>query len=107
MLYFTSPSFSFYPGYQRFFSRAAGIFGGGRRPTHLRPYAKATSGGDVTETGNALEKSLAPRVVSFRLCSIPDSFYANTKTAVLIYLIKRRSVYSRAAFVSKSLFLNQ
>ena len=26
-----------YPGYQRFFSRAAGIFGVGRRPTHLRP----------------------------------------------------------------------
>ena len=25
-----------YPGYQRFFSRAAGIFGVGRRPTHLR-----------------------------------------------------------------------
>ena len=26
-----------YPGYQRFFSRVAGIFGVGRRPTHLRP----------------------------------------------------------------------
>ena len=26
-----------YPGYQRFFSRAVGIFGVGRRPTHLRP----------------------------------------------------------------------
>ena len=26
-----------YPGYQRFFSRAAGIFGVGRRPTRLRP----------------------------------------------------------------------
>ena len=26
-----------YPGYQRFFSRAAGIFGVVRRPTHLRP----------------------------------------------------------------------
>ena len=27
-----------YPGYQRFFSRAAGIFGFGRRgPTHLPP----------------------------------------------------------------------
>ena len=26
-----------YPGYQRFFSRAAGIFGVGRRPTHFRP----------------------------------------------------------------------
>ena len=35
-----------YPGYQKFFSRAAGIFGVGRRPTRLR----------------ALEKSLAPRV---------------------------------------------
>ena len=28
---------SAYPGYQRFFSRAAGIFSVGRRPTHLRP----------------------------------------------------------------------
>ena len=26
-----------YPGYQRFFSRAVGMFGVGRRPTHLRP----------------------------------------------------------------------
>ena len=26
-----------YPGYQRFFSRAAGIFGVGRRPARLRP----------------------------------------------------------------------
>ena len=26
-----------YPGYQRFFSRAVGLFGVGRRPTHLRP----------------------------------------------------------------------
>ena len=26
-----------YPGYQRFFSRAAGIFGVDLRPTHLRP----------------------------------------------------------------------
>ena len=26
----------YYPGYQRFFSRAAGIFGVGRRPTRLR-----------------------------------------------------------------------
>ena len=26
-----------YHGYQRFFSRAVGIFGVGRRPTHLRP----------------------------------------------------------------------
>ena len=25
-----------YPGYQRFFSRAVGIFGVGRRPTHAR-----------------------------------------------------------------------
>ena len=26
-----------YPGYQRFFSRAAGIFGVGQTPTYLRP----------------------------------------------------------------------
>ena len=37
-----------YPGYQRFFSRAAGIFGVGRRP---KPRA-----------ATALEKSLAPRL---------------------------------------------
>ena len=30
-------SMDYYAGYQRFFSRAAGIFGVGRRPTHLRP----------------------------------------------------------------------
>ena len=39
-----------YPGYQRFFSRAVGIFGVGRRPTHLRPYK------DLTETGNRARK---------------------------------------------------
>ena len=33
-----------YPGYQKFFARAAGIFGVGCRPTHLRPQAEATSG---------------------------------------------------------------
>ena len=53
---------SFYPGYQRFFSRAVGIFGVGRRPTQLRPTAEATSGEET-----ALEKSLAPRIVSFIL----------------------------------------
>ena len=35
-----------YPGYQRFFSRAAGIFGVGQRPTHK----------DLTETGNRARK---------------------------------------------------
>ena len=39
-----------YSGYQRFFSRAVGIFGVGRRPTHLRPYK------DLTETGNRARK---------------------------------------------------
>ena len=34
-----------YPGHQRFFPRAAGNFGVGRRPTHLRP-----------ETGNRARK---------------------------------------------------
>ena len=43
------PSYA-YPGYQRFFSRAAGIFGVGRRPTHLRHYK------DLTETGNRARK---------------------------------------------------
>ena len=59
-----------YPGYQRFFSRAAGNFGVGRRPTRLRPTAEATSGEaarktrafraghykDLTETGNCARK---------------------------------------------------
>ena len=57
-----------YPGYQRFFSRAVGIFGVGRRPTHLRrrpkpraakPREKAFRAGhykDGTETGNRARK---------------------------------------------------
>ena len=36
-----------YTGYQRFFSRAAGIFSVGQRPTHLQ---------DLTETGNRARK---------------------------------------------------
>ena len=49
------------PGYQRFFSRGAGIFGVGRRLTHLRPLAEAArknSGHykDLTETGNRARK---------------------------------------------------
>ena len=44
-----------YPGYQRFFSRAVGIFGVGRRSIHLRPWAEATSG-ELTETGNRARK---------------------------------------------------
>ena len=46
----TSEQNTQYPGYQRFFSRAAGIFGVGRRPTHLRHYK------DLTETGNRARK---------------------------------------------------
>ena len=52
-----------YPGYQRFFSRAVGIFGVGQRPTHLRrrpkPREKAFRTGhykDWTETGNRARK---------------------------------------------------
>ena len=45
------PYKTIYPGYQRFFSRAAGIFGVGRRPTHLRPWAEVT-----TEIGNRASK---------------------------------------------------
>ena len=41
-----------YPGYQRFFSRAAGIFGVGEAG-HYK---------DLTEPETAREKSLAPRV---------------------------------------------
>ena len=49
--------FLFYPGYQRFFSRAAGIFGVGRRPTQ-RPKMCRPSGHykDLTETGNRARK---------------------------------------------------
>ena len=36
VLTFESVDEILYPGYQRFFSRAAGIFGVGRRPTRLR-----------------------------------------------------------------------
>ena len=43
-----------YPGYQRFFSRAAGIFGVGRRTTRLRPWAGHYK--DLTETGNRARK---------------------------------------------------
>ena len=43
-----------YPGYQRFFSRAAGIFGAGRRP---KPREKrAGHYKDLTETGNRARK---------------------------------------------------
>ena len=44
---FTLPRLA-YPGYRRFYARAAEIFGVGRRPTHLRAgHYKA-----LTETGN-------------------------------------------------------
>ena len=59
--------FLFYRGYQRFFSRAAGIFGVGRRPTHL---SRRCVGLRVTiqtwqKPETALEKSVAPRVFLF------------------------------------------
>ena len=44
------PSYA-YPGYQRFFSRAAGIFGVGRRPKPRAGHYK-----DLTETGNRARK---------------------------------------------------
>ena len=53
---FISISWFYYPGYQRFFSRAAGIFGVGRRPK-LRAAKKPET---------ALEKSLAPMVWLYR-----------------------------------------
>ena len=54
-----------YPGYQRFFSRAVGIFGVGRRPKPRA--AKPRGAARVTiktweKPETALEKSLAPRV---------------------------------------------
>ena len=60
-----------YPGYQRFFSRAVGIFGVGRRPTHLRnlpfqtparlrfsccPVGQSQPYKDLTATGNRARK---------------------------------------------------
>ena len=48
-----------YPGYQRFFSRAAGIFGVGRRP---KPRAARVTIKTWQKPETALEKSLAPRV---------------------------------------------
>ena len=59
-----------YPGYQRFFSRAAGIFGVGRRPTHLRHYK------ELTETGNRARKVSGTqgrvREIRSKICSLPD-----------------------------------
>ena len=62
-----------YPGYQRFFSRAAGIFGvlaEGRHIFDRRPKPRAAKPGHYTETWQkpetAIEKSLAPRVLSNR-----------------------------------------
>ena len=45
--------FLFYPGYLRFFSRAAGIFGVGRRPKMCRPLGHYKG---LTETGNRARK---------------------------------------------------
>ena len=67
----------FYPGYHRFFSRAAGIFGVGRRPTNLRPWAEATRGEahykDLTKTGNRARKVSGTRgtTFSFRIQKFP------------------------------------
>ena len=65
---YTSWPVEHYSGYQSFFSCATGIFGVGRRPTHLPPWAEATSFAQVTvktlqKPETALEKSLAPKVV--------------------------------------------
>ena len=55
-------TFNLFGTYQRFFSRAAGIFGVGRRPTLLRLWAESTSGEaaghykDLAETGNRARK---------------------------------------------------
>ena len=54
-----------YPGYQRSFSRAAGIFGVGlgvgRRPKPREKSFRAGHCKDLTEPETALEKCLAPR----------------------------------------------
>ena len=64
-----------YPGYQRFFSRAAGIFGVGRRPTHLRPQAESTSGEAARKTSGT-ERCFLPFPLTFVL------FYRITFTPI-------------------------
>ena len=77
-----------YPGYQRFFSRAAGSFGVGRRPTCLRPSAEATSGEaarktfraghykDLTETGNRARKVSGTQGRSYRAKEVKKQWRA-------------------------------
>ena len=65
----------YYPGYQRFFSRAAGIFGVGQRPTHLRPLAEATSG-EATRKTSDTERCFLPSPLTFAL------FYRITFTPI-------------------------
>ena len=55
----------------RLFSRTAGIFGVGRRPTHLRPLAEATS-------GDAARKNLWPGAVLFTVPIDVWAFYRIT-----------------------------
>ena len=70
---FTQEKLSFCPGYQRFFSHAARIFGVDRRPTHLQPKpCEKTSGTDRCFILSPLTfklfyqiTSLAPRVLFF------------------------------------------
>ena len=56
---------TWYPG-SRFFLRAAGIFGFGRRPTHLRPQAEATSGEAARKTSGT-ERCFLPSPLTFEL----------------------------------------
>ena len=57
-----------YSGYQRFFSRAAGIFGVGRRSTHLRPQAFRHK--DLTETGNRARKVSGTQGIPRLACTL-------------------------------------
>ena len=62
-----------YPGYQRVFSRAAGIFGVGRRP---KPRA-------AKKPETALEKSLAPRVFFASCSKVLDNLFSIRVTPFL------------------------
>ena len=56
-----------YPGYQRFFSRGAGIFGAGRRPTHLQTEtgnrARKVSGTEATSPAQGKGSSISCRMI--------------------------------------------
>ena len=76
-----------YPGYQRLFSRTAGIFGVGRRPKPRETPFRAGHYKDLTETGNRARKvsSTQGRIeVVFTLTTLP---YRQNKLKILSQFI--------------------